>query len=337
MNGATTVAGAAAVLGSVGRKHVSFALADEHGALRAETIRTYDAGVTTGVSAALTMFQQGLKLKALPDRAAIAVAGLARGDVVSITNTRWFVSRSGLSAMIGRPPLILNDFAAEAWAICGSPLQGAESLGAELPSDFGRTGCYMVVGITSGLGVSVVNRGEKGEVTVLATEAGHGVFAAVTDELAQLAAELFPGRRPVLAENVVSAPGLLAIYALLAKRRDGLVRAQTPEDVTRSASLDVVAGAACELLAKAFWAQMGSLVMTFGAWDGVLVTGGLAHAIRSFLRRPEALATFTASAKYHRVLQTVPRAYVRVENAELIGAATALSSTSSHSADWPSS
>ena len=226
--------------------------------------------------------------------------------------------------MTGREPLILNDFAAEAWALCGADVRLIETFGVAPAPELKRPGCYVVLGITSGLGVLVVNRSESGAVTVLSTEAGHGAFAAATDELAKLASDIFPKRYPVVAEQIVSAPGLVAIHALLARRSRIAAQTPTPEAITCAATTDPVAGAACELLAKAFWAQAGSLATTFGEWDGVLVTGALANAIRPFLRRPEAQAIFVTSPKHQRVLQSVPRAFVTLENAELIGLATAL-------------
>jgi glucokinase len=313
-----------AILGSIGRKHVCLALSDAQGTLLANTIRSYNAAATTGVSAALIGFQRDLALPTLPHRAAIAVAGLARGDAISITHTRWFVSRSGLKAMMGHAPLILNDFAAEAWALCSEDVYPAETFGTLPAPEPKKPGCYVVVGITSGLGVAVMNRDVTGAVRVLPTEAGHGAFAPASEELARLAADLFPGRYPVAAEEVVSAPGLIAIYGCLARRAHAVAAARTAEEITLAAKSDPLARAACELLAKAFWSQLGSLVMTFGAWDGVLVTGGLANAIRPFLRRPEAQALFATSAKHQRVLQGVPRAYVTLDHAELVGAAAAL-------------
>lgn len=313
-----------AVLGSIGRKRVYLALSDDRGTLRADTLRSYGVDETTGVSAALIGFQRELGIPSLPARSAIAVAGLARGDAISITHSRWFISRSGLRAMLGAPPLILNDFAAEAWAACSAGMRVQETFGEAVAPNLRLPGCYLVIGITSGLGVAAIHRSTAGAITVLPTEAGHGAFAAVTDELAQLAIDLFADRHPVAAEEIISAPGLLAIYNLLARRDRMAAQASTPEEVTRSVPSNTVARAACTLLAKAFWAQAGSLVMTFGAWDGVLVTGGLVQAILPLLRQADTQAPFAASTKYRRVLQGVPRAMVSLHNAKLIGAAEAL-------------
>lgn len=324
--GVVVAANGEAVLGTIGRKRICFALSDESGRVKTDTIRTYNSEAASGVSSALTSFQRDLNVSRLPRRSAIAVPGLVQGDAISITNTRWILSRSGLKAMLGDPPLILNDFAAEAWAFSSSSaevrLKEAFS-GAPLEA-LRQPGCYLVVGITSGLGVAAVNRSEAGLVTVIPTEAGHATFAAATDELADVAAELFPGRRSVATEEVISAPGLLAIYNLLIKRSGTSPRAKTPEAITGSVATDPVARAACAMLARAFWAHAGSLVMTFGAWDGLFVTGAAGSAMVQSLRLPDAQAMFSASSKHRRVLQSMPRGLLFLEHAELIGLAEAL-------------
>lgn len=318
-------ADAGAVLGTIGRKRISFALAAEGGGVQPETIRCYNSEAVGGVTAALIAFQRDLNLPQLPRRSAIAIPGLVRGDAIAITNTRWVVSRSGLHAMLGAPPLILNDFAAEAWALSSNAGVRLKDAFHGAPSEALRQpGCYLVIGITSGLGVAAVHRAQSGAVTVIPTEAGHATFAAATEELAGLTAEMFPGRRAVAVEEVISAPGLLAIYHLLVKRSRSSPRAKTPEAVTGSATTDPVARAACDVLARAFWAYAGNLVTTFGAWDGVFVTGAAGSAIAHSLRSAEAQAMFATSIKHRRVLQSVPRGLVYLEHAELHGLAAAL-------------
>jgi glucokinase len=321
---ATAPVGEPSVLATVGRKRVVLALTDQGGALRPETIRSYDAEATSGVSDALSTFRRDLALPVLPKQSAIAVAGLARGDAISITRTRWIISRPGIEAMLGRPPLVLNDFAAEAWALYSADVRPAETFNGVAHPSLRKPGCYLLLGITSGLGAAVLRRDESGLVTVLPTEAGHGGFVAGTEELARLADDLYPGKHPVIAEDIVSAPGLLAIYELVARRRGFSSRAHTPEEVTRGIALDPIAREACELLCKAFWAQAGSLVQVFGAWDGVLLTGKVAQALRQFLRRPDTQSLFAGVSKYHRLLSGVPRGYAALEHSELVGLAEAL-------------
>jgi glucokinase len=321
---ARTAHDAIALVGHVGRKKLSFALTDEQGALRRDTIRSYDPQASSSIAGAISLFGREMPGSSLPKRSAIAVAGLARGETISITKTPWIMSRSGLAAMLGHPPVIVNDFAAEAWALFSADVQPQEMFGMGAKLSLRRPGCYCVMGMTSGLGVSVLSLSAAGMVNVLPTEAGHGGFVAATDELATLAADLFPGRYPVPIEEIISAPGLLLIYRAVAGAQSLPARAESPEDVTRTVNTDRAAFRACELLSQAFWSCASSLAVTYGAWDGVVVTGRLAAATLPFLRRPEMGALFAGTGKYQRALQAVPRGFVSLEQGELIGAAEAL-------------
>ena len=313
----------AGVVGHVGRKGLRLALTDEHGDVVPASMRFYDANQGSSVSGGLSAFQRDLAFQRLPQRLAIAVAGLARGDAISITNTRWFVSRSGLQAMLGQPPLILNDFEAEAWALAGNA-------GTFIPIGSGpvvkirQPGTYCVIGITSGLGVSVLTREQTGAVRVLPTEAGHAAFAAGSQSVADLVARIFPGRHPIVAEHLISASGLVAIYHALTAMRGLPKRAASPEEIVRTAAIDNAAREACELMAEAFATYVSSLVLAYGAWDGIVVAGGLAEALAQTLARPQVQMAFAGSGKYARLLAAVPRTLVSMEHGELLGAAEAL-------------
>lgn len=311
-------------MGHVGRKRVQFALTGGVGQLRPETIRSFEADATISISGAMMMFGRDLGLDRLPRRSAIAIGGLARGETISVTKTRWYLSRSGLNAMMGHAPVILNDFAAEAWALLGADARAQEMFGRPETLSLRRPGTFCVVGITSGLGVSVVTRTEGGGVHVLSTEAGHSGFVAGSEEIAHLVAAMFPGRYPVAAEDVLSAPGLLLIYQALARLQNVTPKARTPEDITRTIASDSIAARACGLLCRAFWSYVGGLVMTYGAWDGVVLTGDVIAALRPVLRRPEVQAMFAGSGKYARLLEATPRAFVSLRHGALVGAAEAL-------------
>ncbi|MEH3104256.1 MAG: glucokinase [Sphingomonas phyllosphaerae] len=315
---------AAGIVAHVGRKGLRFALTDSAGELVPSSMRQYGSEQSSSVSGALSTFQHDSRLARLPANLAIAVAGLPRGDAISITHTRWYVSRSGLQAMLGRPPLILNDFEAEAWALCGHRHHTLLPLGSMPAVCLQRPGTYCVIGMTSGLGVSVLVHEPDGSVNVLATEAGHAGFAPASRKMADLVAAIFPERYPVVAEHLISATGLVAIYNELARAQKLEKRFTKPEDITRLAGIDPLARRACELLCEAFWTYTSGLVLGFGAWDGVIVTGKLAVALREILALAPMAAVFQGTGKYMRLLASVPRSVTALEHGELNGAAHAL-------------
>lgn len=314
---------ATGVVGHVGRKGLRFALANMSGVVPS-TIRQYGADPGSSVSGALSAFRADLSLSRLPARLAIAVAGLPRGDAISITHTRWFVSRSGLQAMLGHPPLILNDFEAEAWALAGSNNGSLDPLGSSAAISLDQPGTYCVVGMTSGLGVSVLMRDYDGNLSVLATEAGHAGFLPASSKMSALCASAFPGQCPLIAEHLISANGLVSIYDALLAARKLPQRHMAPEAITRQYAVDPVAREACDLLCEAFWTYVGNLVLTYGAWEGVIVTGALATILRTTLGLAPMHAAMIGKGKYVRQLAAVPRALMNIENGELLGAAEAL-------------
>ncbi|HTG37821.1 glucokinase [Sphingomonas sp.] len=308
--------GEAAIVGHVGRTGLRFARVDGEGQVDMESLCFHPAASSTSISGAIATFlrDQGLQGRAI--RAAIAVAGLIRGDTISVTHTRWFVSRPGLEAMLGHPPLLLNDFEAEAWAFAQA-CQGDAAMA--------RSGTWCIAGITSGLGVSVLRR-DAGRTTVIATEAGHAAFSPPNDDLAALVAEMFPGQHAVPAELLISAPGLIAIYAALSAHAGQSARLSDPKAITAARKNDPLAARACALLAQAFWGHLSNLVLAYGAWDGVIATGGLALALQDLADQPDCVATFTGKGKYARLLSEMPRRFERVEHGVLTGAAAALRS-----------
>lgn len=312
------------IVGDVGRRGVRFALTDAAGALRRETIRAYDAAEQTTISGALGAFRRDSGLPSLPRRCALSVAGIARNETISITNSRWFISRSGLTAMLQHPPVIINDFAAQAWALSAADRRTIDPLASTLAVPAERPGTYCVLGATTGLGVAALVRHPGGQTTVLPTEAGHGTLQMPPPELAGLLAAAFPARDHLVIEDVVSAPGLLAIYRALAACEGGVAGAACPEEVTRLAAADRLAGRACELVARTLLAMAGNAVLFYGAWDGVFITGKLAAALRPILRRSDVAESFLIKGPYLRLLRDVPRAFVAIDTPELAGAAEAL-------------
>ncbi|WP_176484528.1 glucokinase [Sphingomonas spermidinifaciens] len=307
-----TSAGARAIVGHVGRKGMRLALVDAGGRIAPGSTRFHEAATVTSISGAISGFQRELALPPGAIRSAFAVAGLVRGDAISVTRTRWFLSRSGLAAMLGHPPIILNDFEAEAWALAARDGAGA----------LATTHC--VAGATSGLGVAILRRDPARGITVIATEGGHAAFTPPDAELAAIVAALFPGRLSVGAEELISASGLVEVYTHLARTQGTAPRFTSPEAITAGADRDTVAEAACETIAAAFAAHLGNLVLCHGAWDGVIVAGGLGAALAPMFRRPRVTAAFAGTGRHARSIAQVPIRFDTVPQGELLGAAEAL-------------
>lgn len=313
-----------AVIADIGRRAVRLCLTDDYGRLRPETMRSYEPSEQSTISGALSAFGSQSELRTLPRRCAIAVSGPAVGDTIAITNSRWYVSRPGLSAMLQAPPLILNDFAAKAWAISASETDTQVETVAGPRIDLTRPGTRVLLGVGSGLGVAVIQRDARGHVNVLPTEAGHCHFPGDLPELRPVLAHL-KAKGTVSAEDMLSDRGLVSLYQAVLALDGSIGRATDAAGVIRLAvSSDTAARKAVDHFCRALWHFAGNMVLAYGAWDGVMLTGNIADALRGLIRLPELSADFVVAGPYQRQLRDVPRALVTLQHAELHGAARAL-------------
>jgi glucokinase len=315
-----------AIVADVGRHAVRVGLTDEDGHLDHTTVREYDPAAQPTISTAISAYGAQSGLAALPRRAAIAVSGVPRGDIISVTKSRWILSRSGLTAMFQAPPLILNDFAANAWAMSDAACSGRIEPMSSLPVRPQQPGTYCIVGIGSGLGVAIMSRDEFGFVSVLPTEGGH---IDLMDGLAgshPVLKLLRTGNEPITAESLFSGRGLLAIHEGICNLRGRAPTCSNLSDLLSQASIrgDPALVETFDFFGRAFWHFAGNLALAYGAWDGVILTGSIAAALKQVLRRPELSRHFVVEGPYSRQLAQVPKASISFRHAELEGAAVAL-------------
>lgn len=316
-----------ALVADVGRRSVRIGLTDESGRLDEASVREYDPTAQPTISTAISAFGAQCGMTNLPRRAAIAVSGVARGDTISVTNSRWILSRQGLSAMFQSPPLILNDFAAYAWAM--SAQQGGfrkESISAN-PLDLQRPGTYCIIGVGSGLGVAVMVRDEHGFVTVLPTESGHMGYMDGLPWAQAVMSKLRKGGSAVPAEKLLSEDGLLALHRALCEINGTKPSASSAADLLRQGAIrsDPTVAETLHGFVRALWHFAGNIVLASGAWDGVVFTGSVVSPLHQLLLRQDFASSFALEGPYARRLREVPTVLATFKYPELAGAAVALS------------
>jgi len=319
--------GLTAIVGDVGRQMIRLGLTDAAGELRRDTIKAYEGATQSTISGALTSFARECGLTLLPRRCALALSGAPRGDTISVTNSRWFVSRSGLRSMLQAEPILINDFAAIAWSLTspkGSARIERTDQGGICPAT--RPGTYCIIGIGSGLGVAVLQRDEFGHYSVLATEAGHCSFTPTASEWQPVIEIMRRGAPCRTAEQFMSAAGLHRTYLACAELLRSDRRAANSVEVVALAETarDSAALKALDLIARALWQFAGNMVLSHGAWEGVILTGSLTHALAKALRQPSMRDQFALAGPYARELARVPCSFASFDHAELEGAAQAL-------------
>jgi glucokinase len=212
-------------------------------------VRTYDAASLLTFTDGLLAYQRdtGLALRDVPS--VLAIAGAAVGESLQVMRSRWTISRSGLQALLGRAPLIVNDSAAKAWAVLGAPPQVKAVRGHGRP-DPTRAGRFAFVALADGLGGALLDIDDRGVARVTDSEAGHADFAPRDEQEAMLARACTPHR------------GLASWEQVLVAEAD-----------TVAAACKIDRTAAGRMKAALLGRFTVNLCLTFGAWNGALLTG----------------------------------------------------------------
>ena len=314
------------IVADVGRNTIRVGLTDKEGRLHHSSVREYVPSAESTIATALSTFAQDSGLSSLPSHAAIAVSGVSRGETISITKSRWILSRAALTAMFKAPPLIINDFAANAWAMSEARCSGRIEPMTNLPVRLNQPGTYCIIGLGSGLGVAIMSRDEQGLVSVLPTEGGHLGMMHGVKGAERIIDKVATGDESVTAETLFSGLGLLSTYKAVCR-----LQGRTPlccnlaELLSASATRnDPAAAETFEFVGRGFWHFAGNMALAYGAWDGVILTGSIAEALKGVFRRPDLASAFNVKGPWTRHLAAIPKASMSFKHAELEGAAVAM-------------
>jgi glucokinase len=261
--------------------------------------------------------------------AALGVAGPVVGGRIATTNLPWVVDPLGLARVLGlREVVLMNDLEALAWAVDVLAPEALVELQAGRP-DAGGSRALIAAG--TGLGeVALVRVGERA--VVLASEGGHGDFAARTEIEIALLRWLVGRHGRASWERVLSGRGLHELYLFLREARHAdepawlaeALRAGDPAAAISRAALDgrsEICAEALDLFVSAYGAEAGNLVLRTLAVGGVYLGGGIAPRILPWLRRPPFLAAFLAKGRLRPLLEGTPVRVISDDLAGLTGAA----------------
>lgn len=305
-----------ALVCDLGRLSVRFGLVSPGSTVPRSVERLSTADHATFTDALVGYLKRaGLQGQVVPS--ALAVAGAIQGDSINLTGSRWYISLAGVGAVLRARPLAFNECAASALALTRLGPTDFQSLPGPPAHPPRPDGNYLVLAPATGLGVSaLVSHG--GRLLPIASEAAHMTFAATTPVERRIVEHLVARGVTPSNESLLSARGLVAAYAALGGT------AVRSEEVTAAAARNPRAAEAIDAFVGALGSVIGDLALTFGAWNGVYLTGAIARALRSRLAQPAFRARLEAKGAFRRQLSALPVAVVQRGDLELIGAATAL-------------
>jgi glucokinase len=305
---------------------VGFAIAQQNSSL---TLDKVWSGKTAEYPTFIDALQHYLKLNNLQPRDyafAVAVAGVPRGDIISLANCRWFVSVSGLRAFLRSEPLILNDFAATAWSLTALDRNRLVAVGSRAPRPIAPGSTFLIVGTGCGLGVATLHIRPSGEVVVLESEGGHSSFAPQNAVEEAILPHLRRQFGHVSYERIISESGLQNVYRALAARDGKSNSVPEPQTILAAARQrgDPLAVETLKIFNGALGAFIGSTTMTVGAWDGVFLTGTMLHELLPALSMGDFRTQLTSKGRMSKLVENVPVAFVNYGETRLLGAAAAL-------------
>ena len=260
----------------------------------------------------------------------LAVAGVARGDTISLANCRWYISVSGLRSFFGSEPLVLNDFESIAWSLTGLDPASVQRVGPLPPRPIRPGSTFLVVGTGPGLGVAVLAMGREGKVRVYPSEGGHASFAPQNADEDALLAHLRARHGHVSYERLLAGFGLQNIYGWLAMK-SGRTAGPAPaaETIVNAAQRgDAMAGDAIAIFARILGSFVGDIVLATGTFDGVYLVSPLLGALRPALTDDRFRAAMIGKGRLKKALELVAVGYAEGQSPRLRGMAAALAARS---------
>ncbi|TFI58130.1 glucokinase [Sphingomonas parva] len=322
------------LVGAIDGDDVAFALIKDAGTgtdgPRIEEVRRSPTTAFPTFTDALQDYIRAHGLSTESIRFGLAVAGVSRGDVITLPNCRWFVSVSGLRAFLRSDPLILNDFAATAWALPNVGSSQLVRIGSRPVAPPRERGTYLIVGTGSGLGMAILSIGRDGNVVVIESEGGHASFAPQNADEDALLATLRRRFGHVSFERLLSRTGLENLYDALAAEASRPAAAPSPSSRIIAAAIsgtDPLAVRAGRLYAGILGAFVGNQVLTAGAWDGVFLVEPMLGEMVQILASGPFRSQLAGKGRMARQLEAVPTAWLDSRSANLAGAAAALAAS----------
>ena len=201
------------LVGDVGGTHARFAVVEPSGGGPWRILHRLDlAEPFASFNNALGSYLERAGVNPLPRLAAIAVAGPVASGTARFTNRGWEISEQALREVGFERALLINDFAALAFAVDLLDEKHLHAIGPQIKGLEGGT--ITVLGAGTGFGVSCLARcGDRA--VPMATEGGHMSFApSKVEELAALQLMWKQAGR-VSIERILSGDGLehLGVFA----------------------------------------------------------------------------------------------------------------------------
>ena len=301
------------LLADIGGTHARFALW-RNGGISESTISYVRDYPSPAAAIGSYLSERGIDQ---PELAVLAVAGPVDCGRACLTNAAWTFDERDLEQACGiRRVLLVNDFAAQAWALPGLTAEDLEPLDGGPPVD-GATKLVLGPGTGLGLAAYLPPLGPEPD-RVVTGEGGHALLAAETEQEARLLATLRIRFGRVSAERVLCGDGLLALAEALPS---GTRFENSRALIAAARGGNAAAQRALEQFCAFLGTFAGDMALAFGARGGVYLAGGLPPALSQELKTSDFRSRFEAKGRFQEYMQAIPVWVVRHPNAAFVGLA----------------
>jgi glucokinase len=315
------MSGERVLVGDIGGTHARFAIACKVGTQWSVDHRSDIETEAANFEDVLYGYLEKLDSSERPTAAAIAVAGPVTDGKVSFTNRNWQLSEEEFTRQGFQRALLINDFAALAFAAAEAQPHELFTLGPDIPGLSDEP--ISILGAGTGFGVSCLARYRSRSVPI-ATEGGHMSFAPGSEKEIAVLRRLTRRFGRVSVERILSGLGIENVFGALHE----IAGSKPPQweasaIVEQARAGEPISKDAVAMFCGVYGAVAGDIALAHGARGGVFIAGGIAQKIKDILAASDFRARFDSKGRLSYFVQAIPTRIVLDDNATFIGAAIA--------------
>jgi glucokinase len=289
-----------ALLGDIGGTNSRFGLM-ELGSMEVRDVEVLKNDNYDGLEAAISHYVEKRGIRELA-AAAVDVAAPVDRERITLTNRDWTFSAESLRrAARARRFRLLNDFEALAWSLPHLAANDLVQIGGVAAT---KPEVKVVLGPGTGLGMATLAPLPGGGWLPIPGEMGHTTLPVVTAAELALKDRIIGKNKFAEVEDVLTGPGLLALYRAVAERPVH----DRPEAVLQAALKggDTAADRTLDHFMTFLARLAGDAAMALQARGGVYLAGGIAPSIAARLQSPKYRAVFEEKGRLSEVMKRIP-------------------------------
>lgn len=290
--------------------------------LHLDKIEIYPCADFASIESVFRTYQAQYSLQEIT-QAAIAIACPVLDDLVCMTNCHWQFSIKTLKNTLGLSELrVINDFNAIAMSI---PVLAQHELVQIGNGHANVDKVKVVLGAGTGLGVAYLAL-NQGLYTAYAGEGGHADWGAKTEQEWFIYNFLKNKYPHVSHERLLSGHGLENLYQAITayhhQERESLKAAEIIALAVRQECF--IAQAAVSQFFACLGTYAGDLALTFGAFGGIFIAGGIVPRLLSLMPHSEFRTRFEEKGRFSDFNALIPTFVITAEQPGILGAALTL-------------